>query len=176
MSKTALALAVLGISAMLPIVPNVHAQSGKNAFDAPLPSQILTAKKVFISNAGGIFDTNMVSGEPRRDYNQFYAAIKSWGRYELVGSPAEADLILQISLTSIPRQMGSEMVPFPTFKLGLLDPKTNVTLWALDVFLVDRPGFSMILKKNRDKAFDEAVAKLVDDLKALTAEPANPAK
>jgi len=42
---------------------------------APIPQQILAAKKVFISNAGGMLDLNMVSGDPRRDYNEFYAAM-----------------------------------------------------------------------------------------------------
>jgi len=30
----------------------------------------------------------------------------------------------------------------------------------------------MIREKNRDKAFDEAINRVVDDLKALTAQPA----
>jgi hypothetical protein len=51
-------------------VPSLAAQTAV----APLPSQILTAKKVFIANAGGLLDLDIVSGDPRRDYNQFYAA------------------------------------------------------------------------------------------------------
>jgi hypothetical protein len=140
---------------------------------APLPSQILTAKKVFISNAGGLLDLNIVSGSPRRDYNQFYAAIQALGRYNLVASPADADLVLQISIVYIPRQIGTEVTPFPSFRLALLDPKTNIALWAMDEFLVDKPGLSMIREKNRDKAFDEAINKLVSDLNALTAQPAD---
>ena len=61
----ALQLSVSAIRAQVPV--------------APLPQQILTAKKVFISNAGGMLDLNMVSGDPRRDYNQFYAAMQAWG-------------------------------------------------------------------------------------------------
>jgi hypothetical protein len=141
---------------------------------APLPSQILTAKKVFISNAGGLLDLNIVSGDPKRDYNQFYAAMQTWGHYSLVGSPAEADLVVQISIIYIPRQNFTE--PFPSFRVALLDPKSNVTLWVLDEFLVDKPSFSMILKKNRDKVFDEAIEKLVSDLKSLTAVPGDPVK
>ena len=29
-------------------------------------------------------------------YNEFYAAMKSWGRYELVSSPADADMVFEI--------------------------------------------------------------------------------
>jgi hypothetical protein len=168
MSKARLAVVSLGLAMSLPILPALQAQIAK---PAPLPSQILTAKKAFISNAGGLLDLNMVSGDPRRDYNQFYATIQAWGRYELVASPADADLVLQISIIYIPRQMGAEVIPFPSFRLALLDPKTNLALWVLDEFLVDKPGFSMIREKNRDKAFDDAINRLVADLKALTAQP-----
>jgi len=168
MLKIRFAVVSLVVAAMLPLMPTLRAQAPA----APIPTQILTAKKVFISNAGGLFDLNMVSGDPRRGYNQFYSAIQSWKYYELVGTPAEADLVLQISLISIPRQIGTEIVPFPSFRLALLDPKTNIELWVMDEFLVDRPGFSMIREKNRDKAFDVAIGKLIADLKALTVPPA----
>ncbi|MGA2653099.1 MAG: hypothetical protein ABSF28_21465 [Terracidiphilus sp.] len=153
-------------------VPSLAAQTAV----APLPSQILTAKKVFIANAGGLLDLDIVSGDPRRDYNQFYAAMQTWGHYSLVGSPAEADLIAQISIIYIPRQVGAETHPFPSFRVALLDPKSNVTLWVLDEFLVDKPTLGLIFKKNRDKVFDEAIDKLVSDLKALTAVPGDPVK
>jgi hypothetical protein len=169
MLKIRLAVVSLGMAMSLLSLPALQAQATK---PAPLPSQILTAKKVFISNAGGLLDLKIVSGDRRRDYNQFYAAIQAWGRYELVASPADADLVLQISIIYIPREMGTEVVPFPSFRLALIDPKTNIALWVLDEFLVDRPGLAMIREKNRDKAFDEAINRVVDDLKALTAQPA----
>jgi len=169
MLKIRLAVVSLGMAMSLLSLPALQAQATK---PAPLPSQILTAKKVFISNAGGLLDLKIVSGDRRRDYNQFYAAIQAWGRYELVASPADADLVLQISIIYIPRGMGTEVVPFPSFRLALIDPKTNIALWVLDEFLVDRPGLAMIREKNRDKAFDEAINRVVDDLKALTAQPA----
>src|SRR5215467_6363378 len=74
----------------------VRAQQLKNVLPAPVPSQIYTGKKVFVSNAGGDIN-HLYSGEPQRLYNQFYACLKSWGRYDLVGNPAEADLVLEIS-------------------------------------------------------------------------------
>lgn len=60
----------------------VCAQQQKNSAPAaPIPSQILTAKKVFISNEGGDINTNLgnagVYGETPTDaYNEFYAAVK----------------------------------------------------------------------------------------------------
>ena len=64
--------------------------------------QIAAGQKVFISNAGGesfesVIDQTVFNGGPDRPYNQFYATTKAWGRYELVSSPADADLDFEIS-------------------------------------------------------------------------------
>ena len=169
MRKVRIVAVCLGLAMSLLNLPALHTQVAK---PAPLPFQILTAKRVFISNAGGLLDLNMVSGDRRRDYNQFYAAIQAWGHYELVASPADADLVLQISIIYIPRQFGDQVVPFPSFRLALVDPKTSIALWVLDEFLADKPGLGMIREKNRDKAFDEAIDRVVGDLKTLIFQPA----
>src|SRR6266576_7247326 len=79
-------VAVLGLSA----------QNRKEVLGAPLPMQIFTARKVFISNAGG--DTlGYYSGGPARAYDKLYAVLKGWGRYELVAAPGDAELVLEIS-------------------------------------------------------------------------------
>jgi hypothetical protein len=82
-------------------------QQYKPAPPAPIPAQILTAKKVFIANGGGDesrYDTAWFSGGPDRAYNQFYAAMKTWGRYELVAAPGDADLVFEIRLTVVQLQ------------------------------------------------------------------------
>ena len=69
---------------------------------APIPPALLSATKVFISNAGadsGLFP-HPFTGDPDRVYNQFYANVVSWGRYQLVATPAEADLIFEVQLTA----------------------------------------------------------------------------
>jgi hypothetical protein len=56
------------------------AQASKAGPLAPIPSQILAAKKIFIANRGGdevLFDSPQYSGGPDRLYNEFYAAMKS---------------------------------------------------------------------------------------------------
>src|SRR5262249_58007268 len=70
---------------------------------APVPAQIITGRKAFVSNLRA--DTSLIlpnhySGGTDRAYNQFYAAMKGWGRYELVAVPADADLILALSLVA----------------------------------------------------------------------------
>jgi hypothetical protein len=163
MLKVGLAIASLGIAAMLTAPRALQAQTTE-APAAPLPSQIFTAKTVFISNAGSDFDSNLWSGDPDRTYNEFYAAMKSWGRYELVAAPADADLALVIRLEGTP-------LPNARFWLVLLDPKTHIVLWTVSENV--QVG---ALKKTRDKSFDDAMNRLVGDLKALTAQPAAVAK
>jgi hypothetical protein len=88
--------------AVLVFTPLLTAEQSKGLAPAPAPPQIAAAQKVFISNAGGssldaVIDETIFNGGPDRPYNQFYAARKSWGRYDLVSSPADADLVLEIS-------------------------------------------------------------------------------
>jgi hypothetical protein len=154
MLKLRLAVTSLSVAMMLATVPTLHAQA-EEAQQAPLPSQILTAKTVFISNAGADFDSNLWSGGPDRAYNEFYAAIKSWGRYRLVSTPNDADMVFEFSLVGTP-------LPNAQFRVVLLEPKTHVVLWT------ESEGIQLGLKKTRDKGFDEAINKLIGDLKTLT--------
>jgi hypothetical protein len=61
---------------------------------APVPIQILTGKKLFVSN--GI--STATPDVPNLPYNEFYADMKAWGRYELVATPADADLVFEVAL------------------------------------------------------------------------------
>lgn len=173
MLKVKLVLACLGFAMMLPTTVTMLAQSAAKTPAAPLPSQILTAKKVFISNAGGSSDERLWSGGPAQPYNELYAAIKKSGQYQLVATPADADLILEISfadpLTDVmgSKDSGATGLNTPQLKLALSDPKTNVILWTLI-----RTTSTGHMEEGRDKALASSVAKLVSDLKALTAPPA----
>ena len=55
------------------------AQSPPAAPPAPLPAQLFSAKTVFISNTTGRAAT--YPGITELTYNEFYAAMKGWGRY-----------------------------------------------------------------------------------------------
>jgi hypothetical protein len=127
----------------------------------PLPAQILSAKKAFISNTGVGFKLSGLSGTPDRMYNEFYADMKTSGQYELVGALSDADLVLDVSVDSVVWQL----------KLDMVDPRTGIVLWAQY-----EPIQAAASQKNRDKNFDKALSKLVSDLKALTAQPAAAAK
>ena len=154
----------------------VRAQQPRNVLPAPFPAQIYSGRKVFVSNAGG--DSNhLYSGEPQRLYNQFYAALKSWGRYDLAGSPAEADLVFEISFINPfvgeyvsggggQTSVSSRAVSDPQFRLVILDPGTRVTLWLFTEHI--EPA---LLQGNRDKNFDQALNYLLNDLRNVAGQP-----
>ena len=91
---------------------------------AAVPPALLNAKTVFISNAGadsGLFP-HPFSGDPDRAYNEFYAAMQSWGRYQLVADPSEADVVLELRLIapygpSAPNKRNGASDPLPMFQL-----------------------------------------------------------
>jgi hypothetical protein len=137
---------------------------------APVPPQLLNARKVFISNAGadsGLFP-HPFTGDPDRAYNEFYANVESWGRYRLVATPAEADLVFELQLTAPNGPANADKSkgasdPLPMLRLVIYDRPTHYVLWALteSIAAADR-------QKTHDHNFDEAVANLVLDAGRLT--------
>jgi len=149
------------------------AQSGQSAVPlAPVPPQILAAKKVFISNVPGeqFYSPRNAEDDPYRPYSQFYASLKSWGYYELVPAPSDADLILEIRLSGRP-VLTSATVQAPVFEVFLevtvLDPKTHAVLWWLTERL---QGANR--KATGEKNYNQAMTNLVNDLKKLVGQPA----
>ena len=65
-------------------------------------SRVTAAKTIFLSNAGGNdYFNGEIPGGPNVSYNQLYAALQQWGYFQLVDSPAHADLIFQIRGTEL---------------------------------------------------------------------------
>ena len=95
-------LVVIGLLACGPAA-RLEAQTDESPL-SKLPSpQIVAARSIFIMNAGSENPTaktsekqRFFSGGPDRPYNQFYAAMKNWGRFRLMPSPAGADLMVEI--------------------------------------------------------------------------------
>lgn len=136
---------------------------------APVPAQITGAKKVFVANGGA---ENLYKGGPDRAYNQFYAAMKALGHYELSTSPADSDLVLEISQLVI--RDGENHVLRSEFKLNVLDPKTHVSLWSLSEpiqrKLGIKTGFISVgvgSGSNLDRDFNKTMTKLVEEFKTL---------
>lgn len=158
------------------LLSDFMAAQTKEVPSAPIPTQITTAKKVFIANAGGdesrVYES-VPNGAADRSYNLFYAAIKDANRYELVGSPAEADLLFEIRFTVMPSATnvfkGDTIgaVFDPQFRLEIRDPKTNALLWGFTEHME-----WALLQGNRSKNFDQAAARIATRVLALAARAA----
>jgi len=148
---------------------NLAAQADQSsAPPPPTPSQLLHGKKIFISNVPGTLTLGQHSAEeaPNYTYNQFYASMKSWGYYDLVSAPADADLIFEISLAE--RSTLGDMVHaannlrLPYLELVVRDPRTQTILWWFAERLqgANRPATGQ-------RNYNQAMTNLVNDLKKV---------
>ena len=137
-------------------IPTAIAKKVPDPPAAPIPTQVPTGKRVFISNSESTAD--LIFGVPTLTYNMLYEHMKSWGQYELVAAPADADLIFTISFViSLNQQL----------RLVVLDPTTHVVLWTLAEQV---PPWTR--QATGRKNFDQTMSKLVDDIRKLTTPPA----
>ena len=136
---------------------------------APLPAVIANAKKIFLSNGGG---SNFA-------YDAFYSNMKEWGKYEIVGSPEEADLIVELAYRVEDKgtrvwsttntynnttQVHSTQIIDPQLILTIYDAKTKNSLWSE----TDHRRLAR-REKNREKETVKSAERLVDDLKMRVA-------
>jgi len=147
------------------------ARSRKDVPPAPLPTVVINAKKIFLTNGGG---SNLA-------YDSFYSEMKQWGKYEIVGSPEEADLIIEIayrvehggtrvwSSTNTydgSTQVHSAQIIDPLLTLTIFDAKTKNSLWSE----VDHRRLAR-RQKNREKETINSADRLVEDLKTRVSVP-----
>jgi hypothetical protein len=159
--KSGILIALMAVFSALPVA----AQQSMDPLVAPRPAQLLSAKKVFVSNASG--EAVTPQGVSELAYNEFYADLKSWGAYELVGTPADADLVLEmryeliIQPSEVSRGNGGTS-QFEQFRLIVRDPKTQTVLWAFTRVI---PGANR--QSTGRKNFDQTMAAIVGDLREL---------
>jgi hypothetical protein len=136
-----------------------------------LPAVVVNAKKIFLTNGGG---SNLA-------YDAFYSDMKQWGKYEIVGSPDEADLIVELAYrvdrggTRVwsstnsydgTTQVHSAQILDPQVTLTIYDAKTKNSLWSE----VDHRRLAR-REKNREKETINSADRLVEDLKSRVSVP-----
>ena len=142
---------------------------GQQVEAAPIPAQIITAKKVFISN-GGVDSVALAAfkraGDTNGPYNRFYAAMKSWGRYQLVASPADADLVFEIRFTAPIADFGKTAIYEPQLGLSIFDTKTHFVLWTFT-----EPVQGAFRKVTWEKNVHQGMKSLLAEIKKLAGTP-----
>ena len=149
-----LALAIAIVS-----IPSRGATQPPDIPAGPVPVQIFSAHKVFISNGEGtgvIWPPNLV-------YDAFYAGMKSWGKFELTSTPTDADLVFEVRYFD-----GTYPHPSEYVQVLIYDPKTRVTPWHFRKQLLgwNRP-------ETGRKNFESDMSALVNDVKEVAAGPDN---
>lgn len=150
---------VMTVALLMP--SRLQAQQSSALPSAPVPPQVISAKKVFIINAEGTNDVRIAKylGGPNGIYNQFYANVKKTGRFEPTSAPVEADVALQVTLSMYDLIPGNAR-----FKLSILDPKTNMLLWT-----ISEPVEGAVLTKTAQKNIARSLARLAQDLVMVAA-------
>lgn len=170
-----LVLLCFGCTLLLPALP---AQTAQNAAPrGPVPAPIVSAHKLFIANAGmdafslQAFEELGLNGTDA--YDSLYAAAGKLDGYQVVASPADADLVLEIRFTAPMTNVGDHQTwgfqrilanttwQFQT-QVNILDAKTHFLLWS-----ITEPVRPANLKGTWRKNIGDANATLAGDLKAL---------
>lgn len=133
--------------------------------EAPIPGFVVKAHKVFVTNGGG---------SPLA-FDEFYSQMKTWGRYELVGSPSEAEVVIELKYfvqDNGPRvwsstntytgqtQVHSAEITDPQLQVNIYDAKTKDLLWSV----TDHRRLAR-LEKNREKETVNSADRLVGGLR-----------
>jgi hypothetical protein len=101
--------------------------------------------------------------------------MQSWGRYQIVGDPSQADVVFELQLIAPPGPSSGNKVngasdPLPMFRLVIYDRRTHYVLWALTESIM-----VAYLQNTHDNNFDAALAALAMDLKRVTSAPTSSA-
>lgn len=120
----------------------------------PVPSQLATAKTVFVGYAGSRWYSQ---ADGILLYQSLRTGLASMG-YTLVQSPADAELAIE---ASVPADALAEI----RLHIAVYDTKTHALLWAFDEPLNGR------LDKTVPKNIDKSVEQFKADLRALSSGP-----
>jgi len=143
------------------------------ATSAPVPAQIASSNTIFLSNLGS---DAYFPVDSTQVYNDIYKALQVWGHYQLVSSPAKADLIFQLrdvsTVTTYYEGHGANAtINNPTFKLAILDSKSKVTLWTItSPLILDRS------KKTFARWLALSETNLVSRIKVVAVQPLSAAE
>lgn len=123
---------------------------------APLPALLSNTRTVFLANAGDQENADCLAA-----YNAFYTDLQQLGRFTLVDTPAQADMVVELHYEIAIGQGRDSNAP-RQFRVALIDPKAHILLWSL----TERTNYAG-LRKNRDKDLKSAIDALVNDFTSL---------
>ncbi|NYF89333.1 hypothetical protein RBB79_07255 [Tunturiibacter empetritectus] len=145
--------------------------------------KVTAAKKIFLSNGGVDHGFNQfIPGGPNVTYDELYASLKQWGYFQLVDSPSQADLIFDISSSTIVHE--SIIKPGGNVNIASDTTEAYIPTFTLSIYSAsknDQFYYSIVMPANLGSnkaktaiAFTQSIGVLTDKVKALVAVPAPP--
>lgn len=156
---------ILGIGLLVFAISLTASARRKPVARAPLPAVVSNAKKAFLTNGGG----------SSLAFDEFYSQMKQWGRFELVGSPSDADIIIDLRYTvedhgphiwsatntyTGQTSVYSRELVDPQLILSIYDSSTKNLVWSA----TDHRRLAR-LEKNREKETIKSADRLVQGLR-----------
>ena len=136
--------------------------------DGPIPAELAHPGSIFVANGSSDIArfSYTFTGDSSRAYAEFYNALKATGRYQLVGQPDQADLVVEVKTSS--RSMfgyngGDNSASQPCLRVTVTDRRTDVAIWSMI-----QPIDFAFFHKNRDKAFERAMRRIVTEFEAFS--------
>ena len=170
---------VLSLGPLLtPVALGQNKLSRKDVPQAPLPAAIVHARKMFLLN-GQTTGQDLTKNGNILAFDTLYADVKSWGKYELVDSPKDADIVIELQYrpysegsrsfgvynpSSNTVQTRSVTVAGADFALVIYQATSKEQLWSVS----DACGFARLVK-NQQKEVIKSIGRLVEGLKTRTA-------
>jgi len=128
--------------------------AAQTAATIPIPAELLSAHTAFVANAGG--PDNYLN---TTTYKALYQALLRWNRLQLVDSPRNAELALEVSTGLDSGRVGTSIIRHPaSIQLNIRDVKTQSLLWSLSEPIISLPDSDDI---------KQATSKLVGDFQSL---------
>ena len=136
-------------------------------FSSDVPPLLLKARKIFISNGGsdaGLYP-HPFSGTQDRAYGYFCDKMDDIDHFQRVDNPADADIVLEVSMISPPGSVNGSKSrgvgdALPTFKLIAYDRPSHYILWVVSQ-TVDSANLQKTHDKNFDAAIDDVIAQFM---------------
>jgi hypothetical protein len=165
---------VLPSGLLCPPVALAKTTTRKDIPEAPLSAVIANAKKVFLLD-GQTNSQYLTKNGNALAFDTLYAGMKSWGKYELVDSPKDADIVIELQYRPYSEGSRSYYNAFTKtvqtrdafgadFALVIYDAKSKEQLWST----TDDCGAARRVS-NQQKEVIKSVGRLIDSLKARTA-------
>jgi hypothetical protein len=137
-------------------------------------STVTAAKRVFVSNEGADpFFVQDITGGADGGYSAFYASLKKWDYFQLVGSPAQADLVFGIKGTEAchDERVGMTYHTARTcstamLNLSIMKPSTPDLVYTIAI-----PAGRGWNRSKGAIAFSRSIDALTDRVKGLVAAP-----